>query len=217
MASTNLGATGGHGHVQIREPRQLLVEGNDGKNWFQALVEHLSLEIQVHNYGGVTELRPFLMGFAKGPGLHTVTSLGIVQDSERRREEDAFKSVADAVGATGLPVPRATGADGITGDGLGVGVMILPGAGESGMLESLLAKSLTGDPVSHCIEAFMTCSMEQTSMAIRRPEKMFVHAFLATRPDPHVSVGVAAKKGYWNFEHPAFEEIRRFLSALAER
>lgn len=217
MADTSLRARGDHGHVQVRESRQLLVEGNDGKNWFQALIERLSVDIQVHNYGGVNELRTFLLSFSKGPKFHTVTSLGIVQDSEHRREADAFKSVADAVAASGLPVPTAKGADGITGDGLAVGVMILPGSGESGMLESLLAKSLAGDPVCHCIETFMTCSTEQTGMEIRRPEKMFVHAFLATRPDPHVSVGVAARKGYWDFKHPAFEEIRRFLSALAER
>ena len=211
---TNLGATGGHGHIEIRRPRQLLVEGKDGEHWFEALIKHLPLDIQVHNYGGVNELRSFLKGFAKGPRFHQVASLGIVQDSERRREEDAFRSVADSLRATGLPVPRATGADGIAGDGPRVGVMILPGSGESGMLESLLKQSLAGDSVRPCIDAFMACST-QAGMVIRRPEKAFVHAFLATRRDPHVSVGVAAQKGYWDFEHPAFEEIRRFLSALS--
>ena len=216
MAGGNLGATDGHGPVPIREPRQLLVEGKDGKNWFRALVEHLSLNIQVHNYGGVDELRSFLKALAKGPEFHTVKSLGVVQDSERRREPDAFRSVADALGAAGLPVPMSAGADGISDDGFGVGIMILPGSGESGMLESLLAKSLVRDPVRPCIEDFMTCS-EQTGVAIRRPDKMFVHAFLATRPDPHVSVGVAAQKGYWDFEDPVFGQVRRFLAAIGGR
>lgn len=42
-------------------------------------------------------------------------------------------------------------------------------------------------------------------------------AYLATTRDPHVSVGVAAKKGVWNFTHDAFNKIREFLSRLDAR
>lgn len=43
------------------------------------------------------------------------------------------------------------------------------------------------------------------------------HAYLATTRDPHVSVGVAAKKEIWNFTHDAFNKIREFLSRLDAR
>lgn len=38
-----------------------------------------------------------------------------------------------------------------------------------------------------------------------------MHAYLATRDDPHVSVGVAARKGYWDLNHSALREVRSFL------
>lgn len=49
---------------------------------------------------------------------------------------------------------------------------------------------------------------------LQRPEKAQTTAFLATTPDPHVSVGVAAKKKVWSFDHDAFRTIREFLSRL---
>lgn len=40
------------------------------------------------------------------------------------------------------------------------------------------------------------------------------HAFLASRYTPNLSLGVAAKDGYWRFEHPAFDGIKQFLQML---
>ena len=45
-------------------------------------------------------------------------------------------------------------------------------------------------------------------------DKARVHAWLATRPEPHVSVGFAAQKGYWDLDHAAFAGVREFLKAL---
>ena len=47
-----------------------------------------------------------------------------------------------------------------------------------------------------------------------RSEKARTCAYLATTRHPHVSVGVAAKKGVWDFEHDAFSNVREFLSRL---
>ena len=62
----------------------------------------------------------------------------------------------------------------------------------------------------------MKCAERDGESEIDRPEKAFAHAFLATRPDPHVSVGVAARKGYWDLDRPALEGVRSFLSGLAQ-
>lgn len=196
----------------VQHPVQLLAEGKDAKNWFEALVRHISLpDIQVQNYGGVRELRKFLKSFALMPGFQTVRSVGIVRDAEKQGPEDAFRSVRDGLAAAGLPVPSSGGA--ATHHGTpSVAVLILPGSGRTGMLESLLMESLAEDPVRPCIEDFLVCSESRSRTPTQRPEKSFVHAYLATRPDPHVSVGVAAQKGYWNLDHPAFEKTRRFLS-----
>ena len=68
---------------QIEKPKQLLVEGNDYRNFFQALIDHLEIrDLQIQNFGGVSELRDFLSAFVNMPNFATVTSIGVVRDDE---------------------------------------------------------------------------------------------------------------------------------------
>ena len=47
-------------------------------------------------------------------------------------------------------------------------------------------------------------------------EKACAHVFIATKPQPHVSVGVAAKKGYLDLNHVQFADVRNFLRELVK-
>jgi hypothetical protein len=68
---------------EIKSAIQLLVEGNDPRNFFEAFVEHLSIEnIQIQNFGGVSELGGFLHALVNEPSFQTVQSIGIVRDAE---------------------------------------------------------------------------------------------------------------------------------------
>lgn len=40
------------------------------------------------------------------------------------------------------------------------------------------------------------------------------HVFLATRYKPDLDLGIAAEKGYWQLDHPAFEGVKQFLRLL---
>lgn len=40
------------------------------------------------------------------------------------------------------------------------------------------------------------------------------HIFLASRYKPDLDLGVAARAGYWPFDHPAFAKVREFLGML---
>ena len=92
-----------------------------------------------------------------------------------------------------------------------VAVTILPDNMRAGMLETLLCESFADEHVNTCIDAFFKCVEESQGHAVRRPEKARARVFLATRPDPHLSVGVAAKRGYWNLDHAALEPVLTFL------
>ena len=83
------------------------------------------------------------------------------------------------------------------------------------MLETLLCKTFEGSAVDGCIDGFFRCADESGS-PIHRRDKARARAYLTTKPHPHVSVGVAAQKGYWNFDHDAFDGVRRFLMSLAQ-
>ena len=212
--------------VSIDYPVQLLVEGKDPCHFFEKFVAHLSLAgVQVQNFRGVNELRGFLEGFVRVPDFGRVEKIGIVRDAERRVDREgqvatqppsamsAFDSVRSSLRHVGLPVPRRP-AEGV-GTEPTVNVFILPGDEDDGMLETLLCKTFADTAVDRCINEFLQCAKESGS-PIQRRDKARAHAYLTTKPHPHVSVGVAAQKGYWDFDHEAFEGVRRFLTSLAQ-
>jgi hypothetical protein len=104
--------------IKIEHEIQLLVEGNDARNFFKAFVTHLELEgVQIQNFGGVHELRGFLAAFVNAPGFGEVASIGVVRDAENvpggRVQTNAetpaaraFRSVRDSLVQVALPAPR---------------------------------------------------------------------------------------------------------------
>ncbi len=201
---------------QIKTPRQLLVEGNDQRNFFEAFVKHLSLcDIQIQDYGGGDELRRFLQAFiSRWSVFGSVKSLGIVRDAEDSFQ-DTFRSVQGALKRVNLPVPKEAGQrQGGQGGKPDVSVFILPDNASPGMLETLLCRAFANSPENVCIDHFFKCAEAVPSVSIRRPDKARAFAYLATRRDAHHSVGVAAQQGVWNLDDDAFQGLRDFLKNL---
>ena len=199
----------------IKSEIQLLVEGNDQRNFFEAFIDHLSLEnIQIQNFGGVSELRNFLEGLVSATGFRQIVqSLGIIRDAETSAGS-AFQSVQSSLRNAELPVPDSPAKR--TGISPAVTVMILPGDNRSGMLETLLCESFADTSVDPCIDDFFACVENLSDVSIKNPDKARAHAYLITKPDPHFSVGVAAKKDYWNLDHRVFGNVRDFLQRITE-
>ena len=198
--------------TKIEKPIQLLVEGQAQQNFFDAFVQHLRLQNvpQIQNFGGVNELRGFLEAFVDSPGFGSVTSMGIVRDAEESAAT-ARQSVEDSLRNAGLLVPGDADASGAPK----VHMLILPDGEEEGMLETLLCRSVAEDPAKPCIDGFFECVDTLPGIDIRRPDKARTQAYLATRPMPQVSVGVAAQRGYWPLNHEAFAGVRAFLRAVS--
>lgn len=212
------------------EAVQLLVEGNDVRNFFEAFIKHhskkLSLEeIQIQNFGGVSELRDFLEGFVSMTGFHNVRSIGIVrdaemQDAEKSAEnaaENAFKSVQGALKNAELPVPDCPEKRKVDGK-LAVEVLILPGGDhKEGMLETLLCQTFAGTKIDDCISEFFQCVEPLLEEPIKKHRKDKARAFvyLATRPKPpHSSMGLAVERRCWDPNHKVFDGIREFLKRI---
>ena len=202
---------------KFRTPRginadiQLLVEGRDQEGFCEGLIQHLALQgVQLQDFGGVGELQKFLSLLVKTPDFSRVTSVGIVRDAEAS-ETGAFESVQQGLARAGLPVPDQTGQR--VGGPPAVTVMILPGDNRTGMLETLLCETFGDEGVRTCIDEFFQC-VETLQGAVNRREKARSRAYLATKPDPHLSIGVAAKRGYWNLDHPVLHPLRTFLQDI---
>ena len=158
------------------------------------------------------ELGGFLPGFVQATGFFkTVRSLGVVRDAEKSAD-GAFRRVRSALEDVGLVPPPASGRFGSGAPK--TGVLILPDGEGPGMLETLLCRTLAGLDIDRCIESFFACVEALPETAVRNPDKARAFAYLATRPNPHHSVGVAAKGGDWNLDHAAFGPARAFLEAL---
>lgn len=192
--------------TEIESGVQLLVEGKDQKNFFEAFVNHLSLEgIQIQDFGGVDQLPPFLKQFVKAPGFSIVRRIGIVRDAENKAVVDVRKSIRSALKNTNPPI----------NDNL-VKMFILPDNESQGMLETLLCRTFVDTDENSCIDSFLECVGGLPGNSLKRYDKARAHAFLATREEPHVSVGVAAQKGYWFFNHDAFADVGSFLGDLCK-
>ena len=192
-------------HRRINRSVQLLVEGKDARNFFEAFVRRLSLnDIEIRDFGGVDQFRQFLAAFVNESGFGTVRSIGVVRDA-------AFQSVRDALEHFNLIAPQRPGES--TSENPSVCVLILPGDGQPGMLETLLCRTLNRSPLNRCVDDFLQCA-EESGHRVQRRDKARAHAWLAAQPLPHVSVGVAAQKGYWDLDHQALDAVRQFLTAL---
>ncbi len=198
---------------EVESGIQLLVEGNDQRNFFAAFKRHLSLkDIQVRSYGGGPDLREYLKGFVKIDGFDTIQTLGVVRDAENSAE-NTFRSVQGSLRDVDLTVPAHPALR--SGNKPAVNVLILPDNSRPGMLETLLCETFAGTPRDTCIEAFFNCISTIDVDAVKRPDKARAWAYLTTQPEPHHSVGFATMKGYWgDLDQQVFNGIRSFLSSL---
>jgi len=192
----------------ITKEALLLVEGKDPLRFFEILCKHLGLsqQLQIMNFGGVNQLRGLLVGLPGASGFADVKSIGIIRDAETNAT-GAFQSVTASL-EHALEQRSWDGQP-------AVDILILPGQGRSGMLETLLCETFADAPENCCIDAFFRCVEQCPDSDVRNPDKARVRAFLATKPDPYPSVGVAAQEGYWNLDHEALEPARTFLQAVA--
>lgn len=199
--------------ARLTRHKQLLVEGKDQKNFFEKMLSDIGRRdsVEVHDFGGVTDLNEFLAAFVQRSGFDRVQSLGVVRDAEKA-VVSAFDSVRGGLDAADLPVPVAIGESASRAGSPTVAVFIL--GGDGGMLETLLNRTVAQEPEQECVDLFLECLERVRGVPIPRPEKARSHAWIATRDRPEVSVGVAAKKGYWSLEHPALDDLRAFLQGL---
>ena len=65
-----------------------------------------------------------------------------------------------------------------------------------------------------CVEDFIKCCKDKKIGNALSKAKL--RAFIAATSEPTVDIGRAALKGYWNFESPVYNELKKFLKDLAE-
>lgn len=199
----------------------LAVEGKDEINFFDRLLHHMGIsDFQIEEVGGKDRFPQKFPDLLKMPGFYEpngspyVKNLAVIRDKDR---DNAFESIANIVRKAGLSPP---GEHGAFSDGRPrVGIFIMPGETIDGtMLEDLCLKTVQDHEAMPCVEQFASCVGALPSvprnMAKAKAQVFKAQVFLAAQTDTVEAVGLAAQKGYWDFDSPALAELKSFLEHL---
>jgi hypothetical protein len=207
--------------LEIGSDLLLVHEGTADLQVLGALMRHVTIQgFQLIELGGQPKMRHFFKALAKSPhfkspvrGFETpVRAIAVVIDAETDAEA-TFQSVCDALTAADLPAPSAAG--GISDGPLRIGVFLLPDNHSAGKIETLCLRSVADDPAWSCVGLFFDCVKERTGKLPANLDKAHAQAFLSTRPEPDLPVGLAALEGYWRWESPVFAPLIGFLKAIS--
>lgn len=206
------------GRLSIEGSFLLLVEGLDEKYVLGKMVETrikdqgVRGEIQIIPAGGRRVFRRRLEAInLQSKKMGMVKAIGIVRDADESAGS-AFQSVANDVRAVGLRPPR--GHSEYSRGNPAVGIFIVPDGSSSGAMETLIRRTVGGDSAALCVNAYLDCLIDAGAMSSRNMDKSFVHAYLASMPDPLVRVGEAAMQGVWDFTSAVFDPMNQFLEEL---
>lgn len=207
--------TTANGDKTPKSDRLLLVEGMDEVNLTTEMLRSWDIGgVQVMDVGGKDKFKSeidALMSFSRSRGLQ-LSAIGVLRDADDS-SESALQSVTDALRNLNLPAPGSHGA--FEQGTPSLGVFILPDGTSPGAVEDLCWEAVQGTSAGKCSTAYLECLEESGALASKNPAKTLVHSYLAAQEDPSSRVGEGALKGYWSFDHPAFDPLRNFVSRLA--
>ncbi len=190
---------------RIVYPKLLIGEGQDEVRFFEAFLRHLKIaNVQVIGYGGKQKLRQFVGTLPRIPGFAGLESLGVTRDADDDPAA-AAQSIDSALQATVFP------------GALKVTKYVMPGRESSGALESVCMSAFAGLPIERCIERYLLCATEAgcvNEWSIGNAAKARLQTWLAVQSSPGFRLGEAAQAGLIQWDSPAFDDLRSFITSL---
>jgi hypothetical protein len=211
----------------LTKSKLILGEGKDESYFFDALLQHMGIsDVDNKEIMGKDRFGAGLDALIGIDGFSNVKKIAIFRDAESSRDA-TFRSIQHHLGRCQLPVPASIGQY-ATYNGVELGVFILPGNAEFGMLENLCLDSVKDHPVMPHVDILFD-SLKTVLKKREPPDSVMVagvyyypsnepkakaQAFLSGMHKIKNSVGTAAQKRYWNFDHASMSDIKDFLERL---
>jgi len=200
----------------IESKKILAVEGRDDENFFDVLLEDMNIrDCETRAVGGKDQFPIKFPLLLKASGFPLVTHIGIVRDKDEMKKTEAFESIVNIVRSVGFEPPAAHSQ--FSNGTPKVGIFIMPGdliKGEK--LEDLCLKTVENHEAMPCVNEFAACisALENSPKDIPKAKVQVFKAqvFLATQPEIVNSMGLGAKKRYWDFNSSALGELKSFLN-----
>ncbi len=196
--------------IEVKKPKVILVEGKSDEKFFDAFIKHLQIEgVQIISTGSKDNLSKVL----KAIKTYNIKCLGIVRDADEDAES-AFKSVCSALKNAGLPVPKrplelAKGKPSVI-------TLIIP-PNSKGCLETICFKTYDDNNLKNCVYEYFNC-LEKNNVKFStecKKDKAKLQVLLAAER-PEINVGIATKKGLFNFDSEEFKPIIDFLNVIKD-
>lgn len=205
--------------MKIEHKKVLLVEGLDEVGFFDALCKKINInDIQIIETGGKDKFKQDFPNILNARGFENVTSIVIIRDADESRDS-AIDSVKYQLKKHNLPIPNAH-AEFSNNSKITTGFFIMPGNRDTGMLENLVLDSVADHPVKLCSDDYIDKLKNKLAEPNsnfnfpRNEHKARLFAYLAGMEKFIPSLGMAAKKGYFNLESNALNDIKSFLMKI---
>lgn len=201
--------------MEITKPKLLLVEGKDEVQFFRHYCSHLNInDICCIDIGGKQKFKPEFKVIINAPGFSELVSFAIIQDADVS-QQSTIQSIQHLLTACKFPAPTGH-AQFDTSSHVKIGIYVMPGNRESGMLENLMLDTVNGHPVrmksDHYISSVNQIKEQDDQFNPPKNEhKARLLAYLSGMEDSVSSLGLGAAKGYFNFESEVLDELKQFL------
>lgn len=193
----------------IEYSKIIAVEGKDEINFFKAFLKKNEIhDVQLEDFEGKSNFSTKIMSLNNRTGFEKVTKIAFIRDADILLPKSAFDSIVDALKKAKLPYPRTINT--FTSTKPSIGIFIMPGDENKGMLEDLCLKTIIKKPINTCIEKYFECIEEKP----KELSKAKILCYLASKTPFANSMGLAALKGHWDFEAEQFKELKEFLINL---
>lgn len=165
----------------IREKKVLAVEGKDEENFFKALLKYVDItDFEIRDVGGKDQFKNKLPALVKIPGFSDVVEvLAVIRDADNDANA-AFKSIRDILRKAGLKPPKSRNQFSIGKPK--IGIFIMPGNSDIGMLEDLCMETVKDHPAMKCVNTFIGC-VSKLELPPNNLTKAKAQAFLSAMPN----------------------------------
>lgn len=197
--------------LEIKSKKLLIVEGKDEINFFSCLLRHMNIsDLQVMDVGGVDQFKNKFPALRRASGFSDIMSMAIVRDAESDANS-AFSSIRNILQKEGLKPPEKPNQ--FSGSNPKIGIFIMPGDANQGMIEDLCLKTVKDHVALKCVDSFIDC-ISNMDIHPKNISKSKAQIFLAAMPEIVCRVGLGAEKGYWNFDSDELSNLKYFLNKL---
>jgi len=194
--------------------RMLVVEGYSDLLFYAEVLEKVGRHGQVFikEIGGNSDLKNKLETLVT-PSLLTKVALGFIMDADtepaqtRQSLEELLsrltqQSVMDGKWTNAIPK---------------IGLLVVPGGGARGEIETLVWNSWAKDPANgsqkQCVEDYVKC-MSSAGIRAHSPDKGLIGALLALRSDEDPRLGPGTRTNVFDLGRLELESLRAFLSGF---